>query len=91
MILTLCFLTSSTKDDWPKFVFEIRRDHRKNFPWAPRLWVGRRWEAILGYISKNRRKIKFMKQRVNTIIWQYYMLINVTLIHQCDIRTFVWR
>ena len=24
----------------------------KNFPWAPRLWAGRRWEPILGYISK---------------------------------------
>ena len=24
----------------------------KNSPWAPCLWVGRRWEPILGYVLK---------------------------------------
>ena len=33
--------------------FKIRRDHQKHFLWASRLWVGRRKEPILGYVSKN--------------------------------------
>ena len=37
---------------WPKFWFKIRRDNGKNFLWAPSLWVGRRQEPILGFISK---------------------------------------
>ena len=28
----------------------LRRDHQKNFLWAPRLWVGGRKEPILGYV-----------------------------------------
>ena len=28
----------------------------KNFLWAPRLWVGRRKEPILGYVTKNNEK-----------------------------------
>ena len=28
----------------------------KNFLWAPRLWVGRRKEPILGYVLKNGEK-----------------------------------
>ena len=35
-----------------KILFK-KKGSRKNFLWAPRLWVGRRWEPILGYISKN--------------------------------------
>ena len=35
-----------------KISFFKKRDKEKNFLWAPRLWVGRRWEPILGYISK---------------------------------------
>ena len=35
------------------FDFKIRRDHEKYFLWEPRLWVGRRYEPNLGYISKN--------------------------------------
>ena len=35
---------------------KIRRDHQKNFLWASRLWVGRRKEPILGYVSKNDEK-----------------------------------
>ena len=31
----------------------LRRDHKKNFLWASRLWVGRRKEPILGYVPKN--------------------------------------
>ena len=38
------------------FDFKIRRDQGKNFLWAPRLWVGRRQEPILGYVSKIDRK-----------------------------------
>ena len=34
------------------FVFKRRMDQEKNFLWAPRLWVRRRWEPILGYILK---------------------------------------
>ena len=32
--------------------FSLRRDRQKNFIWASRLRVGRRYESILGYISK---------------------------------------
>ena len=35
------------------FGFNFRRDHQKIFLWASRLWVGRRKEPILGYVSKN--------------------------------------
>ena len=28
----------------------------ENFLWAPRLWVGRRKEPILGYVTKNDEK-----------------------------------
>ena len=31
---------------------KIRRDHKKNYLWASRLWVGRRKEPILGYVPK---------------------------------------
>ena len=41
----ICYLRS-------KFHFKIRRDNEKKIIWAPRLGVGRRWEPILGYISK---------------------------------------
>ena len=34
------------------FVFMRKKNHRKIFIWASRLWVGRRSEPILGYISK---------------------------------------
>ena len=34
------------------FDLKKRRDHRKNFLWASRLWFGRRKEPLLGYISK---------------------------------------
>ena len=34
----------------------LRRDHQKNFLWASRLWVGRRKERILRYLSKNDEK-----------------------------------
>ena len=33
------------------FDFKIRRDHQKNFLWAPRLWVGRRYRSLLWVIS----------------------------------------
>ena len=38
----------------PNYDFKIRRDNKKikKFPWAPCLWVGRRLEPILKYISK---------------------------------------
>ena len=38
------------------FDFNLRRDHQKKFLWASRLWVGRRKEPILGYVSKNDEK-----------------------------------
>ena len=38
------------------FDFNLRREHQKNFLWASRLWVGRRKEPILGYVSKNDEK-----------------------------------
>ena len=50
--LTLCFIASSTKDIWTKFQFWNKKGSSKNFLWASRLWVGRRKEPILGYISK---------------------------------------
>ena len=31
------------------FDFKIRREHQKNFLWAPHPWVDRRYEPILGY------------------------------------------
>ena len=31
---------------------KIRRDHGKNFLWAPRLWVCRQYEPILGNVAK---------------------------------------
>ena len=35
-----------------------KRDHEKNFLWAPRLWGGRRWDPLLGYILKfNGKKV----------------------------------
>ena len=36
-----------------KFNFNLRRDPRKNFLWASHLWVGRRKEPILSYVTKN--------------------------------------
>ena len=39
--------------------FKLRRDHRKNFLWATRLWVGRRKKPILGYVPKNAEKKKY--------------------------------
>ena len=35
-----------------KFRFQKKKGSRKNFLWAPRLWVRRRWEPIFCYISK---------------------------------------
>ena len=41
---------------------EMRRDRRKNFLGALRLWVGRRWKALLARLHlKNLRKIELMK------------------------------
>ena len=50
--LTLCFLASSAKDVWLKFQFENEKGSSKKIPMRPLPWVGKRCEAILGYISK---------------------------------------
>ena len=34
------------------FDFKLWKEHGKNFLWALRLWVGRRYEPILGNVSK---------------------------------------
>ena len=48
--LTLCFIA---KDIWAKFQFWNKKgSSKKKILWASRLWVGRRKEPILGYISK---------------------------------------
>ena len=50
--LTLCFMASSQTTVGSNFNSELRRDSGKYLLWALCLWVSRRWEAILGYISK---------------------------------------
>ena len=48
------------------FDFIIRRDHKKKFLWASRLWVGRPKEPILGYVPKNdEKKIQAVKCNKN--------------------------
>ena len=37
-------------------ILNKKTDHRKNFLWALRLWVGRRKEPILDYVPKNDEK-----------------------------------
>ena len=39
-----------------KFWFQFRKVSSKNFLWASRLWVGRRKDPILSYITKNDEK-----------------------------------
>ena len=50
--LTHYCLTATIVTVSSKFRFQKKKGYRKKFLWAPRLWVGRRWEPILGYISK---------------------------------------
>ena len=40
----------------PKFQFYFKKGSSKKILWALRLWVGRRKEPILGYVSKNDEK-----------------------------------
>ena len=55
---------------------KIRRDHQKKFPWASRLWVGRRKESILGYVPENDEKnnsgIKGLKKVVKWLEIEYF-------------------
>ena len=39
-----------------RLILELEGIIKKNFLWASRLWVGRRKELILGYVSKNYKK-----------------------------------
>ena len=59
MYLTLYDLDERISSVWLKFRFKKKKGSLKNFPWVPRLWVGRRQEPqpILGYISKIDGKI----------------------------------
>ena len=45
-------LTATIVTVLSKFRFQKKKGPRKKFLWAPRLWVGIRWEPILGCISK---------------------------------------
>ena len=47
-----CLTATIVTAYYQNFVFKKRRDQEKKFLWTPRLWVGRWWEPILGYISK---------------------------------------
>ena len=61
-----------------RLYFTIRRDHRKKFLWAPRLWVGRRKEAILGYITKiDGKQNSDGKWLIN--IWRVYKVPSLVL------------
>ena len=42
------YLACMTKN----FDLKKRRDHRKNFLWSSRLWIGRRYEPLLSYIPE---------------------------------------
>ena len=55
--LTLYCLARQVCDAVPKFRFQFKKGSSKNFPWALRLWAGRRKEPILGYVPKNYEKI----------------------------------
>ena len=46
------------------FILNKEGTIEKNFLWAPRLWVGRRKEPILGYVPKNDEKKELMHLRV---------------------------
>ena len=64
--LTLYCLPRQICDAVPKFCFNLRRDHHKNFLWASRLWVGRQKEPTLGYVPKNyEKKIQAVKGKEN--------------------------
>ena len=51
LCLTLWHPSSLNGTFWQNFDFKIRRDHCRTVLWEPCLWVGRRCEPILGYIS----------------------------------------
>ena len=63
LALALCFIVSSTKDVWPNFNLEIRRDHRK-ISYERRIYES--GDDLMKYL-KNRHKIELMKERVDTI------------------------
>ena len=56
-LITLCCIACSRTSFLKKILgFKITRNLGKIFIRALRLWVGRRWESILSYISKINRK-----------------------------------
>ena len=46
-----CARILQIKGVWLKFQFWNKKGSSEKFLWAPCLWVGRWWEAILSYIS----------------------------------------
>ena len=73
-ILTLYCLARHLCDAVPKFWFQFKKASSKKFLWASQLWVGRRKEPILGYISKNYEK-KNSGSKVVTNIDLYHIVV----------------
>ena len=55
------------RTDTPAYL-PIPRDHQKFFLWTSRIWVGRRKEAILGYVPKNDEKKNLVYKGLSTLI-----------------------
>ena len=69
--LTHYCLTGTFLPAVPKFWFNLRRDHQKNFLWVSWLWVGRRKEPILGYVPKNYERRNSGSNRLNHFaVWR---------------------
>ena len=49
------------EDVWPKVLFPFRKGPSKKFLWATPLWVGRRKEPILSYVTKKESGHKWVK------------------------------
>ena len=54
--------------------FNFRRDHQKNFLRGSRLWVGRRKEPIIGYVTKNEENKNWGSRGLKPIIIYDWML-----------------
>ena len=67
----------------------IKKGHiEKKIPkWAPRLWIGRRWEPIFGYISKKRATEFGTLQGYREIIYWYLIWYFIFLEWANSVRT----
>ena len=77
--LTLCCMSITIVYDCTcdqNFNSTIGRNHQKHFNCALRLWVGGR-DAILGYLSKIRRKKELMQQRVKFLCGSWNIWLKI--------------